>query len=208
MGDAATLQRRATGAVSAVRATGAGVATAAAQKHAEGWNLVVARLEEGGDLDGACRVLEAALADDALLVVVAQPPLDEANRLARQKRLATDPRASTVWTAEREKACAAALQAASYAAVVVIVAAANSGVFRCLFLERLVRHAGTDRGAEMGLSVGARCASFALVTRLVRALSRREGLPFSSRGSRARPWANVWRFNRFNKRVAQSGNLA
>ena len=67
----------------------------------------------------------AALADDALLVVVAQPPLDEANRLARQKRLATDPRASTVWTAEREKACAAALQAASYAAVVVKVAAAN-----------------------------------------------------------------------------------
>ena len=65
------------------------------------------------------QVLEAALADDALLVVVAQPPLDEANRLARQKRLATDPRASTVWTAEREKACAAALQAASYAAVVV-----------------------------------------------------------------------------------------
>ena len=118
MGDAATLQRRATGAVSAVRATGAGVAAAAAQKHAEGWHLVVARLE-GGDLDGACRVLEAALADDALLVVVAQPPLDEANRLARQKRLATDPRASTVWTAEREKACAAALQAASYAAVVV-----------------------------------------------------------------------------------------
>ena len=119
VGDAATLQRRATGAVSAVRATGAGVAAAAAQKHAEGWNLVVARLEEGGDLDGAGRVLEAGLADDALLVVVAQPPLDEANRLARQKRLATDPRASTVWTAEREKACAAALQAASYAAVVV-----------------------------------------------------------------------------------------
>ena len=67
----------------AVRATGAGVAAAAAQKHAEGWNLVVARLEEGGDLDGACRVLEAALADHALLVVVAQPPLDEASRPAR-----------------------------------------------------------------------------------------------------------------------------
>ena len=33
--------------------------------------------------------------------------------------LGATPRASTVWTAEREKACAAALQAASYAAVVV-----------------------------------------------------------------------------------------
>jgi len=126
VGAADVLQKRATGAVSAVRATGAGVAAAAAQKHREGWHLVVARLENG-DLDGACRVLEGALADDALLVVVAQPPLVEAKRLARQRRLATDPRASTVWTDEREKVCAAALDAAAYAAVVVKGARAGDG---------------------------------------------------------------------------------
>lgn len=126
VGADAVLQKRATGAVSAVRATGAGVAAAAAQKHREGWHLVVARLENG-DLDGACRVLESTLADDALLVVVAQPPLEEANRLARQRRLATDPRASAVWTDERETVCAAALDAAAYAAVVVKAARAGDG---------------------------------------------------------------------------------
>ena len=115
--DAADRRRVARGTVSAVApAKKDDVADCVAKQLAAGWHLVVAAARDAAPaaVDAAAKRVHAALPEDALLVVVTQPPLDDADRLARLKKTALDHRATAVWSDDQEACLQAALDAAAY----------------------------------------------------------------------------------------------